>query len=208
MIRVRKWVLMATVIVVGTGGILVAAAGLRLVTHGVSARDEPTAAECRAAGMMRRLAIPTEARKRVNPVAASDTVLAEARAHFADHCALCHANDGSGQTAIGRNLYPKAPDMRLPGTQHLTDGELFYIINNGIRLTGMPAWGSGTPQDDEATWRLVLLIRRLIKLTPEQIQQMKTMNPVSRAQLEEEEQERLWLEGGSNQGAPGEAPPR
>jgi mono/diheme cytochrome c family protein len=69
-------------------------------------------------------------------------VLSAARSHFADHCASCHGNDGSRKTEIGWNLYPKAPDMRLPETQNLTDGEIYYIIHNGIRLTRMPAWGS------------------------------------------------------------------
>ena len=66
--------------------------------------------------------------------------------HFADHCATCHANDGSGNTTIGKNLFPPAPDMRLAATQDLTDGELFYIIEEGVRFTGMPAWSSGTPE--------------------------------------------------------------
>ena len=90
--------------------------------------------------------------------------LARARAHFADHCAICHANNGSGNTDIGRNLYPKAPDMRLPQTQNLTDGELYYTIHNGIRLTGMPAWGSA--EKDEDSWELVLFIHNLPQLTP------------------------------------------
>ena len=208
MSRFRTWVLGTVVAVVVTCGVLAAAAGLRLVNHGVSAREAPTMAECRAADMMRRLAMPAGARKLVNPVPAGDAVLAEARAHFADHCALCHGNDGSGRTAIGQNLYPKAPDMRLPQTQRLTDGELFTIITNGIRLTGMPAWGSGTAADDEATWKLVLLIRRLDTITPEQIEQMKSMNPASRAQIEQEAEERRWLEGGDddNKDAPGDVP--
>ena len=63
-------------------------------------------------------------------------MIAEGRDHFADHCATCHANDGSGNTEMGRGLYPKAPDMRLPATQNLSDAELFYIIENGVRLTG------------------------------------------------------------------------
>ena len=67
--------------------------------------------------------------------------MTDARAHFADHCAICHANDGSGDTPIGRALWPKAPDMRLRETQDLSDGELFWIIENGIRFTGMPALG-------------------------------------------------------------------
>jgi hypothetical protein len=61
--------------------------------------------------------------------------LREARAHFADHCAICHANNGNGQTPIGRNVYPKAPDLRASDTQTMSDGELFYVIRNGIRFT-------------------------------------------------------------------------
>ena len=93
----------------------------------------------------RRWAVPAAARKAPNPIAFSPEVWAEARAHFADHCASCHGNDGRGATELGRNLFPRAPDMRLPDTQNLTDGELYWIIENGVRLTGMPAWGPAGP---------------------------------------------------------------
>jgi len=132
-----------------------------------------------------------------NPTVADAEALAEAREHFADHCAICHANDGSGNTKIGRNLYPKAPDMRQSATQSLTDGELFYIINNGIRLTGMPAWGLERPGDDAASWKLVHFIRRLDQLTAKDLEDMERLNPVSRAELEQRELERAFLEGGS-----------
>ena len=79
----------------------------------------------------------------------SDLVWGQGRAHFADHCASCHGNDGRGNTEMGRNLYPKAPDMRQSGTQHLSDGELYWIIENGVRLTGMPAWGDGSGNDPD-----------------------------------------------------------
>jgi mono/diheme cytochrome c family protein len=98
-----------------------------------------------------------------NPFTASAELMAEAKAHFADHCAICHANNGNGNTEIGQNLYPKAPDMRLPQTQNLTDGELYYTIHNGIRLTGMPAWG--TEEKDQDSWKPVLFIRHLPQLT-------------------------------------------
>ncbi len=87
--------------------------------------------------------MPGDARDRKNTVAASAENIEAGLAHWADHCATCHANDGSGDTTIGRNLYPKAPDMRKAPTQDLTDGELFYIIENGVRLTGMLGVGHG-----------------------------------------------------------------
>ena len=80
---------------------------------------------------------------------------------------LVPRNDGSGDTSIGRSLYPPAPDMRAARTQALSDGELFAIIENGIRLTGMPAWGTGTPEGERDSWALVHFIRRMPSLTPD-----------------------------------------
>jgi hypothetical protein len=51
-------------------------------------------------------------------------------------------------------MYPPAPDMRKERTQRMTDGELFYIIENGIRLSGMPAWGGSEPAGQDS-WKLV-----------------------------------------------------
>ena len=189
-----KTVAAVIVVLVLAGGLAAAAVVIR---RGFSARDEPSRAEAFIARRLRSLAVPGRAKRLPNPVALTPEVLAEARAHFADHCALCHANDGSGNTEIGQNLYPKAPDMRLPATQSLTDGELFYIIQNGIRLTGMPAWGLKDDDLDEDTWTLVHLIRHLGELTPEQLKEMEQLNPRSPAELEEERQEQEFLRGGA-----------
>ena len=80
---------------------------------------------------------------------------------------------------MGRGLYPRAPDLRMAATQTLVDHELFYIIKNGIRLTGMPGWGTGTKAGEEESWRLVRFIRHLPKITPEAIAQMEGLNPKS-----------------------------
>jgi mono/diheme cytochrome c family protein len=165
------------------------------VHHGFSARDEPTVLEAFVARHLRHFSVPLAARRAENPVALTDQVLAEGREHFADHCAYCHGNDGRGETPIGRNLYPKAPDMRALETQALSDGELFYIIENGVRLTGMPAWGEDTPHDDDASWQLVHFIRHLPKITPEEVAEMEELNPRSRRELEEQEEIRRFLSG-------------
>lgn len=176
----------------------VAAAAMPFVAvlrHGFSARDEPWQVEAFIARRVRRLAIPSGARDATNPFSSTSEILADARAHFADHCATCHANDGSGDTAIGRAFYPPAPDMREVWTQSLSDGELFYIIHNGIRFTGMPAWGPEDPKDDEGSWKLVHFIRHLPKVTAEEITEMKTMNPKSREEIKEEEAKEKFLRG-------------
>src|ERR1039458_7143527 len=136
--------------------LLLALAGLAvaLMPKSFSARDKPSALEAAIARRLRRMAVPNSARNQASPVVSSPGLLTDARHHFADHCATCHANDGSGNTEIGQNLYPKSPDMRKADTQNLTDGELYNIIHNGIRFTGMAAWGPDGPDRD--SWKLVL----------------------------------------------------
>ena len=166
--------------------------GVRLIRRGFSAREQPSRLERIVARGARNMAIPSEWRDEENPWKGLDTAenMKEAREHFADHCALCHANDGSGNTEIGQNLYPKPPDLRLPATQNLTDGELYYIIENGVRLTGMPAWGDPhfIAQDDDS-WKLVLFIRHLPRLTPDEEKDMESYNPQGKMEKEEEQEE-------------------
>jgi mono/diheme cytochrome c family protein len=170
--------------------------------HGFDARAEPGRLEKAVALRLRSLAIPDDARRRPNAVPASDEVGREGLAHFADHCAICHGNDGAGDTDIGRGLYPRPPDLRQPATQRLTDGELFYIIERGVPLTGMPAFGTGTAEGETASWHLVHFIRRLPRLTAEELEEMKSLNPRSPAEIRQELEEERFLEGGRPPPAP------
>jgi mono/diheme cytochrome c family protein len=163
-----------------------------LLSHGFSARDNPSRLETLVARTTRGAAVPSKAKWMRNPTPNTPENLAEARAHWADHCAICHANNGSGDTELGRNLYPEPPDMRRSPTQDLTDGELYYIIDNGIRLTGMPAWGQAG-EKDEVSWRLVHFIRHLPQLTPEEEAGMKRLNPRSPEEFKEQQEEEQFL---------------
>jgi|SRR5688572_486972 mono/diheme cytochrome c family protein len=169
--------------------------GYHLFTTGFSAKTEPHALEILIARQIRHLAIPISKRNAVNPVPATADVLKEARAHFADHCAVCHANDGSGRTPIGKNVYPKAPDLRLDDTQSLSDGELFWVIHNGIRFTAMPAWGSDEPEKDMESWKLVHFIRHLSQLTAEELDEMKALNPKTPDEIREQAEFDRFLGG-------------
>ncbi len=174
-------------------GILV---GVYFVTAGVSARPQPSALETFVARSMRGIAIRVRGHNLTNPIPLGDNAVAEGRAHFADHCSSCHGNDGSGNTEMGRGLYPRAPDMRLPATQNLSDAELFHIIEDGVRLTGMPAWGTGTQAGEEESWHLVLFIRHLPRITPEEIEQMEGLNPKSPEEIRQQIEEEKFLQGG------------
>jgi mono/diheme cytochrome c family protein len=181
----------ALVAAVAVGGLVF----LKTSAQGFSARMQPSVLEALAAREARAMAWPANARERANPIADSPEVLAEARAHWADHCAACHSNNGSGDAEMGKHMYPPAPDMRQADTQNLTDGELFYIIQNGIRLSGMPSWGSGASHDEQDSWKLVRFIRRLPTLTADEEREMRELNPKSPDELKEEQEERDFLNG-------------
>jgi mono/diheme cytochrome c family protein len=188
--RVLKYVFLVLL-----AGAILATAAVYMLSRGFSARDQPTAMEAFVASQLRHMAVPGAARQIANPVAGGPKVLSEAMEHFADHCAICHSTDGSGNTAIGKGLYPKPPDMRQAATQKLSDGELYYIIHNGVRLTGMPAFGAEGAQDEDS-WKLVHFIRHLPNLTDDELARMKDMNPKSPGDLKEEDEIKRFLEGG------------
>jgi cytochrome c553 len=182
--------LIVAVLVVG----IAIAIGASILHNGLSARATPTALEAFFAQHAHRLSIPSDARNMHDPMPASDENLKAARAHFADHCSSCHGNDGGGDTMYGKGLYPKPPDLRQSETQNLSDGELFWIIENGVRFTGMPAFGGGHGSQDD-TWKLVLFIRHLPQLSEQERVDMDRMNPKGPDDRDEEKDEQDFLGG-------------
>lgn len=191
MFRLLKFLLFVVVVVLAG----LAAAFVYARNTGLSARVTAGELETRIARLVRSWAVPPAARERANPVPRSAEVMRTGLEHYADHCASCHANDGSGQTSLGQSLFPPAPDMRREETQQLTDGELFHIIEHGVRFTGMPAWSTGTPEGERASWELVHFIRHLPRLTPEELEAMKAINPRPPAEIRQEIEEERFLQG-------------
>jgi mono/diheme cytochrome c family protein len=173
---------------------LIALGAAAVLHNGLSSRAQPTRMEAMLARNARRLSIPADAAKQSNPVAETPDNLRDARLHFADHCAVCHGNDGGGDTMLGRGLYPKPPDLRARETQKLSDGELFWIIENGVRFTGMPAFG-GTHDSQQDSWKLVRFIRHLPALTAEERMEMEQYNPKGPEDRQEEQEEEDFLGG-------------
>jgi mono/diheme cytochrome c family protein len=179
--------------------LVVAGYGLTLMRRGFSARETPSMVERFAATTARKLAVPSNYRQLHNPIPASPENVQAGMEHFADHCATCHGNDGSGDTMFGKGMYPKPPDLRIAETQDKSDGELYYTIENGVRLTGMPAFGKEHDDADADSWRCVLFIRHLPKMTAEELQQMSRLNPKTEEERQEEEQEEEFLRGDNPQ---------
>ena len=161
---------------------------------GLSARGEPGAVETAVARRLRALAVPSDYARLKNPVLMNDESVADGMAHFADHCAQCHGNDGRGAD-MGKTMFPPTPDFAASPTQSLSDGTLFYVIEHGVRFTGMPAFGTGTLEGEESSWHLVNFIRHLPKLTPEQLEEMAAMNPRPPAEIRQEIEAERFLRG-------------
>lgn len=156
-----------TVALLAVGGAIV---GFLFTRNGLSARTPPPAIEKAVAQRIRWLSIPSNASRQTNPYARDAEAWVEGGRQFQDHCAVCHDENGSGKSEIGRNTYPKAPDMRLEDTQRLSDGGLYFVIANGVRYTAMPAWaGEHTPAE---IWKMVAFIRKLPALTPEELEKV------------------------------------
>ena len=132
-----------------------------IVSGGMTARQEPWAAETFISHMLVDLSIPNEAKKLKNPLSSSpgSADVAAGRELYQKHCQACHGFDGSGKTDAGLGLFP--PPLPLGRAaivkRQRTDGELFYLIRNGVRNTGMPGW----QLPDQQTWQLVSYIRNL-----------------------------------------------
>ena len=153
--------------------------GVTLVRRGFSALATPSAIEEFAATTARKLAVPSTYRELHNPIVPSAENIRGGMEHFSYHCAACHSDDGGGHTVFGKGLYPKPPDLRAAGTQNKSDGELYYTIENGVRLSGMPAFSEVHTPDK--TWRLILFIRHLPQITPEELNEITALNPKRQA---------------------------
>lgn len=136
-------------------GVVAAFFGLIKET-GLSARKKPGAVERAVATYALHLSIPQAAKNTRNPVAASPEALTAGSKNFAENCAICHGVDGAGKTDTARGLSPGVPDLRSKKVQKLTDGQMFYLVKNGIRFTGMPGWDLSEDQ----IWKLVLVMRQ------------------------------------------------
>src|ERR1017187_6876843 len=112
-----------------------------IVPEGLIARKKTSNFEYAIANFALALSIQSHQKTLENPLSITPADLGEARKHYMDHCAPCHAKDGSGKTEMSAGMSPEVPDLRAAHIQKLTDGELFYIIKNGVRFTAMPAWG-------------------------------------------------------------------
>ncbi|MGH9475782.1 MAG: cytochrome c [Terriglobales bacterium] len=137
---------------------------LFLIAAACSARSKPSSLETKLANVAKDVVIPLESQNLKNPTPDSELTVAQGRQIYIGHCALCHSLDGHGQNPLGLAMYPPAMDLTSPHVQGWKDAELYWIISNGIRLTGMPGWSGMLTSGD--IWKVTRFIHALPKLTP------------------------------------------
>jgi len=153
----------ATTIVVG---ILGAYGLLQSGLVPANADAKPGRIELWVAGTALDATLRKQAPKDANPVALSDAHLAEGIKLFGQHCALCHgtAEGTASASPVAKGLYPRPPQLATHGVEDDDEGESFWKIKHGIRLTGMPAWGATLT--DQQIWTLALFLKHMDKLPP------------------------------------------
>jgi predicted CXXCH cytochrome family protein len=162
--RSLKAVLLTLIVVAISAVLLLALA----VHHGFRASTTPPNWEAHLARTIRNAAIPSHESQLKNPLINDPHALQQGRDTFLTRCSICHGTDGSARTPVGTNLYPRVPDLRSSATQDLTDGDLHYIIENGVQLTGMPAGIAHHAASTDDSWPLVSFIRTLHPVNAEE----------------------------------------
>jgi len=140
--------------------LLVVVAVVALIRFNLTALQEPGRFETLVANRVTHFVIRRASQQRIPPrpsdVKAS---AADGSRSYNAECGMCHGSDGRSQTPIGRWMYPRAADLTSAQVQSFSDQELFWIIQNGIRYTGMPAFGKVETADQ--IWNLVNYVRTL-----------------------------------------------
>ena len=164
-------------------GLSVAVVMLVFSLSGCSANKKPSKLETALANAAKDIVVPLEAKNLKNPFPATDANIQAGKQIYLQQCALCHAPDGRAETKLGLAMYPPAMDLNSPHVQRWSDAELLWITQNGVRLTGMPAWKTIVSEED--TWKVVDFIHALPKESPipAAARQKEVVAPKSQSEL-------------------------
>lgn len=148
-ILINAWAALSLVVFVA-----IAITGAVLWSEGFSSRPRPSDLEAAVAMKAYDSATPAKYESMKNPLEAKGVDLIEADGHYEEHCAMCHADNGGGQTQFHGIMYPRPANLLSDDTQEMSDGEIYWVIKNGVRWAGMPAFGK-PGDDDEHVWKIV-----------------------------------------------------
>ena len=126
----------------------------------LDALQEPGQVETFLATVIKQFLVRRSSREGIPPAPTNlQESIAQGDKLYAIDCSMCHGSDGHTPSDSGRWMYPRASDLTSPLVQRYSDRELFWIVKNGIRLSGMPAFGR--VESDEHIWNLAHYVRSL-----------------------------------------------
>jgi mono/diheme cytochrome c family protein len=149
----------------------VAAAVVFTGSFNTSATVPPSRLEKRIAEFALDKSVARRAPDRKNPLPTTPETLGAGLIEYREACLVCHGAPGVDPGEIGMGLNPGAPDLTVPRVQARSDGQLFWITSEGIRLTGMPAFSP--THDENEIWQIVAFVRHLPELTDEEAAELK-----------------------------------
>lgn len=109
-----------------------------------------------------------------NPLGDSPAAIASGLDHYRENCLPCHGAPNGAAAEFAQGFHPPAPHLTVPRIQRLSDGELFWTVKNGVKMTGMPGFGGS--HDDQEIWQIVAAVRRLSRLTDEEAARLTATN--------------------------------
>jgi len=171
----NKWMILtgfaAGVLVSGLVPILILMTG----AMNVGADVKPGLIERTLAPWARDLSVKRHAPKEKDPYGSDPAAIAVGFDHYRKNCVMCHGAPGVADTEVAKGLNPRAPSL-AKGEDETPDGELFWVIKHGLRMTPMPAFGS--THTDEEIWKIVAFVRHLSDLTSQERDSLRAADSV------------------------------
>jgi mono/diheme cytochrome c family protein len=157
--RAFFWGVFLTIVLILVGAYLV----VKLGYINFAADQEAPAIERHLAMVASDASMERRAPAIQNPLTPTEDTLVAGAKLYRDNCAGCHGSSADPDAAMGHAFNPPAPQF-MSDSADMADNENFYIIQHGIRWTGMPAWKSKF--NDTQVWQLVTFLKKMDKLPP------------------------------------------
>lgn len=160
---------MKTILIAAVTGLLIGLLVIWFGLYNVAANDKHLSSTESFLEMVRERSISVRAADINIPDLTDDAMIKEGAVHYAEMCTGCHLAPGIEQSELHSGLYPQPPVF----SKHEHEGnpaEQFWVIKNGLKMTGMPAWSPA--HTDEQIWGMVAFLQKIKSLTSEQYQEL------------------------------------
>jgi len=159
----------ATILIIIIIGLIIIYSGW----YDVSAANKPTGFERWLFGTTMDNSVEKHSKDLAAPNLESPDKIKEGFVHYNEMCLECHGAPGENESELEKGLNPKPPDLSN-SAQDMSPEELFWVIKNGIKMTGMPAWGK--THSDDKIWSIVAFIEKLPGMTGVQYDSLQSIS--------------------------------